>query len=88
MCIRNRGGLAVLVAELAAEKLVVPVVAPIFLRAAGAWLVAIFKRNRGMENEQFKVLKVDGDVVLIEKLGDHNNPYVVSIKFFSSISDY
>ena len=40
------------------------------------------------ENEQFKVLEVDGDAALIEKLGDNNNPYFVSIEFLSSISDY
>lgn len=47
--------------------------------------------NEGLlfkENEQFKVLEVDGDAALIEKLGDNNNPYFVSTKFLRSISDY
>ena len=49
------------------------------------------QRNEGLlfkENEQFKVLEADGDAALIEKLGDNNNPYFVSVKFLSSISDY
>jgi hypothetical protein len=38
--------------------------------------------------DQFKVLEVDGDAALIEKLGDNNNPYFVSADFLKSISDY
>ncbi len=38
--------------------------------------------------DQFKVLERDGDAVLIEKIGDDNNPYFVSAKFLRSISDY
>lgn len=38
--------------------------------------------------ERFKVLEIDGDACLIEKLGDNKNPYFVSLKFLSSISDY
>ncbi|MBP3818193.1 MAG: hypothetical protein J6H31_07785 [Butyrivibrio sp.] len=38
--------------------------------------------------EQFKVLEIDGDAGLIEKLGDSNNPYFVSLKFLRSISNY
>ena len=38
--------------------------------------------------DKFKVLEVDGDAALIEKLEDENNPYFVSAKFLSSISDY
>lgn len=38
--------------------------------------------------DQFKVLEVDGDAALIEKLGDSNNPYFVSADFLKSISDY
>ena len=38
--------------------------------------------------DQFKILEVDGDAALIEKLGDSNNPYFVSAGFLKSISDY
>lgn len=38
--------------------------------------------------DQFRVLEVDGDAALIEKLGDNNNPYFVSAEFLKSISDY
>lgn len=38
--------------------------------------------------DQFKVLEVDGDAALIEKLGDSNNPYFVSVDFLKGISDY
>ncbi len=49
------------------------------------------KSNEGilfLEGETFKVLEVDGDAGLIEKIGDDNNPYFVSRKFLCSISDY
>lgn len=36
----------------------------------------------------FKVLEIDGDAVLIELVGDSNNPYVVSAEFLKQISDY
>lgn len=39
-------------------------------------------------NEQFKVLETDGDAVLIEKIGDMNNPYFISGDFLKEISDY
>ena len=39
-------------------------------------------------NEQFKVLEADGDAVLIEKIGDMNNPYFISGDFLKEISDY
>ena len=53
-------------------------------------------RKEGRSNEgllflvgdTFKVLEIDGDVGLIEKLGDDNSPYYVSREFLSSISDY
>lgn len=38
--------------------------------------------------DQFKILDVDGDAALIEKLEDSNNPYFVSVEFLKSISDY
>jgi hypothetical protein len=47
--------------------------------------------NEGLDfkiGDQFKVLEVDGDAELIEKLGDNNNPYFVSAEFLKSISDY
>ena len=39
-------------------------------------------------NDKFRVLEQDGDAVLIEKIKDEHNPYFVSAKFISSISDY
>lgn len=39
-------------------------------------------------NERFKVLEADGDAVLIEKIGDINNPYFISGDFLKEISDY
>lgn len=39
-------------------------------------------------NERFKVLEVDGNAVLIEKIGDINNPYFISGDFLKEISDY
>ena len=38
--------------------------------------------------ETFRVLETDGDAGLIVKDGDANNPYFVSLKFLSTISDY
>ena len=38
--------------------------------------------------DQFRVLERDGDAVLIEKLGDQHNPYFVSGKSLSMISNY
>ncbi len=38
--------------------------------------------------ELFKVLESDGDAVLIEKIGDNNNPYFVSAELLEKISDY
>lgn len=38
--------------------------------------------------DQFKVLEVDGDAALIERIGDNNNPYFVSVDFLKTISDY
>lgn len=47
--------------------------------------------NEGLQFEvgdQVRILAVDGDAALIEKIGDANNPYFVSAKFLGSISDY
>ena len=47
--------------------------------------------NEGLcfqKGEFFKVLEEDGDAGLIEKIGDKNNPYFVSRKFLSDISNY
>ena len=47
--------------------------------------------NEGLEfkvGEQFKVLESDGKAVLIEKIGDTNNPYFVSVELLKEISDY
>ena len=38
--------------------------------------------------ETFKVLETDGNVGLIEKIGDTNSPYYVSIEFLRTISEY
>lgn len=49
------------------------------------------KSNEGLlfkAGETFRVLETDGDAGLIEKLGDENNPYFVSLKFLETISDY
>ena len=47
--------------------------------------------NEGIEfsvGSQYRVLETDGGSVLIEKIGDQNNPYFVSAEFLSSISEY
>ena len=47
--------------------------------------------NEGVEfpiDTKFKVLETDGNSVLIEKIGDKNNPYFVSSEFLRTISDY
>lgn len=64
-------------------------------RTADAAVVYTVKKE-GRSNEgllfamgdKYKVLETDGDACLIEKLQDNNNPYFVSGKFLSSISDY
>lgn len=38
--------------------------------------------------DEFRVLESDGDAILIELLGDANNPYFVSGAFLRSISDF
>ena len=47
--------------------------------------------NEGLQfhvGEVFKVLERDRNAVLIEKLGDDNNPYFVASEFLNGISDY
>ena len=49
------------------------------------------KSNAGVaftEGNQFRVLEIDGDAVLIEKIQDKKNPYFVSAELLRSISDY
>ena len=49
------------------------------------------KSNEGLEfaiGDQFRVLDMDGNSVLIEKIGDRNNPYFVSAELLHKISDY
>lgn len=38
--------------------------------------------------DKFRVIERDGDAVLIEKIGDNNNPYFVAFDFLKCISDY
>ena len=47
--------------------------------------------NEGLEfkiGDQFRVLKTDKGAVLIEKIGDDNNPYFVSEEMLKNISNY
>lgn len=38
--------------------------------------------------DTYRVLESDGESVLIEKIGDSNNPYFVSADFLRSVSDF
>ncbi len=38
--------------------------------------------------DEYKVLESDGESILIEKIGDSNNPYCVSGNFLRSISNF
>ena len=38
--------------------------------------------------DQFRVLESHNDAILIERLGDDKNPYMVSSSFLSSVSHY
>lgn len=47
--------------------------------------------NEGLHfniGDTFHVLEQDGNAILIEKIGDTNNPYFVAFDFLKSISDY
>lgn len=49
------------------------------------------KSNEGLElkaGNYFSVLESDGDAVLIELIGNKNNPYFVSKRLLEQISDY
>ncbi|MEP6296773.1 MAG: hypothetical protein ABJ382_05560, partial [Ilumatobacter sp.] len=43
---------------------------------------------RDRVGDQYRVLECDGDAILIEVLGDPDNPYVPSRQFLRSVSDY
>lgn len=38
--------------------------------------------------DNYRVLNHDGDAILVEKLGDGNNPYYVSADFLKEISEF
>ena len=47
--------------------------------------------NQNLEfnaGDKFKVLETDGTAILIEKMGDKNNPYYVSANFLRTISNW
>lgn len=49
------------------------------------------KSNEGLEfnaGDRYKVLESDEDAILIDKIGDSNNPYFLSSDFLRSISDF
>ena len=49
------------------------------------------KSNEGLQfavGDTFRVLEIAADAVLIEKIGDTNNPYFVSSDLLHSISDF
>ena len=39
-------------------------------------------------DDTYRILESDGESVLIEKIGDTNNPYFVSADFLRSVSDF
>ena len=52
---------------------------------------SVGESNEGLRfiaGDTFRVLESDGDAVLIEKIGDDNNPYFVSRELLVTISDY
>lgn len=47
--------------------------------------------NEGIKfivGDKFKVLESDGDAILIELIGNANNPYFVDVELLRAISDY
>ncbi len=47
--------------------------------------------NEGLEfkiGDQFRVLEKDKDIILIEKIGDDNNPYYVLEELLKNVSNY
>ena len=65
---------------------------------SGGWVTAEIykvttygKGGKGLvlnSGDAFKILESDGESILIEKIGDSNNPYFVSADFLHIISDY
>jgi hypothetical protein len=54
-------------------------------------VIADGKDNNVLEfhvGDKYRILESDGDAILIEKLGDDNNPYFVSSDFLNVISDF
>jgi len=50
-----------------------------------------YKDENGLDlkiDDNFKILKSDGDAILIEIIGNNNNPYFVSGELLRKISDY
>ncbi|MBE6052743.1 MAG: hypothetical protein E7212_02340 [Clostridium sartagoforme] len=49
------------------------------------------KDKDGLEfnvGDKYRVIESDGEAILIEKIGDSNNPYCVSIDFLERISNF
>ena len=49
------------------------------------------KNNEGLEfnvGDRFRVLEYDGDAILLELIGNDDNPYFVSDELLKEISDY
>ena len=49
------------------------------------------KSDGGLElnvGDKYRILETDGDAILIEKIGDPNNPYFVSADFLQSVSNF
>ena len=49
------------------------------------------KSDCGLElnvGDKYRILETDGDAILIEKIGDPNNPYFVSADFLQSVSNF
>lgn len=54
-------------------------------------VISLNTSNEGVEfpvGTKFKVLEIDGNSVLIEKIGEKDNPYFVSAEFLSTISNF
>lgn len=87
------GGSTVLGGQAAAKKLVKKLDEK-KREAASAVIYKVHTEGRSNEgllfsvDDTFKVLEIDGDAALIEKIGDENNPYYVSARFLRRISDY
>ena len=54
-------------------------------------VTSVGRSNEGLDfmvGDQFRVLETDGDSVLIEKIGDNDNPYFVSAELLRRISNF